>query len=224
MAIGDIKTFDIVYQGLTLQIVAVDNADGTVDFTVTSLLGSADINALYWNDGDATGGEGILFGFTGAKSESSLNMNGSGEAWDGGVKSSSAGIGPLGEAKPTYLQEGESYTIENVAVSWNDIDRSAFGRPAPAPQAGASKAWMVTRCQTRTTQPVASDDVWALSDTAIPVGTITPFWFTHNDTDLDFDTLNVTEVAGLTADGPSERPVLRLTSKAACLSEFPARR
>ena len=122
MAIGDIKTFDIVYQGLTLQIVAVDNGDGTVDFTVTSLLGSADINALYWNDGDANGGEGILFGFTGAKSESSLNMNGSGEAWDGGVKLSSAGIGPLGEAKPTYLQEGESYTIENVAVSWDDID------------------------------------------------------------------------------------------------------
>src|SRR5215203_568943 len=108
MAIGDTKTFDIVYQGLTLQIVAVDNGGGTVDFTVTSLLGSADINALYWNDGDATGGEGTMFGFTGAKSES--NMKGSGEAWDGGVKLSSAGIGPLGEAKPTYLQEGESYT------------------------------------------------------------------------------------------------------------------
>src|SRR5262245_55334076 len=49
-------------------------------------------------------------------------MNGSREAWDGGVKLSSAGIGPLGVAKPTYLQVGESYTIENVAVSWNDID------------------------------------------------------------------------------------------------------
>ena len=82
MAIGDTKTFDIVYQGLNLQIVAVDNADGTVDFTVTSLVGSADINALYWNDGDAIGGEGTLIGFTGAISENSLNMNGSNVLWD----------------------------------------------------------------------------------------------------------------------------------------------
>ena len=45
--------------------------------------------------------------------------------------------------------------------------------------------------------PVAHDDVWALSDTAIPVGTITPIWFTNNDTDPDGDTpLYITSING----------------------------
>jgi hypothetical protein len=55
MAIGDIKTFDISYSGLTLQIIAIDLGGGQTTFSVKCLEGSADINALYWNDGIADG-------------------------------------------------------------------------------------------------------------------------------------------------------------------------
>src|SRR5262245_39261988 len=118
MAIGDIKTFDIVYDGLVLQINAIDLGGGQTTFQVKCLSGSADINALYWNDGDSTAGEGALSGFN-AKSDSSLNMNGTGEAWDGGVKLSSAGIGLQGLAKPTYLQAGETYDVLAHNIDWN---------------------------------------------------------------------------------------------------------
>jgi hypothetical protein len=113
MAIGDIKTFDFVYDGLVLQINAIDMGDGTVRFEITCLEGSADINALYWHDDVADGANVNLGG--------SLNMNGTGEDWDGAYKLSSAGIGPLGEAKPTYLQEGESYVLD-LTLSWADLD------------------------------------------------------------------------------------------------------
>ena len=49
--------------------------------------------------------------------------------------------------------------------------------------------------------PVAADDVWVLSDTAIAAGKITPLWLTHNDSDPEDDPLYVTAIAGLTADG-----------------------
>jgi VCBS repeat-containing protein len=47
--------------------------------------------------------------------------------------------------------------------------------------------------------PVARDDVWVLSNTAIAAGVITADWFTHNDTDADGDPLYVTAVSGLPA-------------------------
>jgi hypothetical protein len=75
---------------------------GTNQFTVTVLTGSMNLNALYWNDGDnvdsATTG---LSGFSGAKSENSLNMNGTGEVWDGGMKISDAGLGKT--PPPSYM-------------------------------------------------------------------------------------------------------------------------
>jgi hypothetical protein len=117
MAIGDIKTFDYVYSGLTLQINAIDMGDGTVRFEIVCVSGSADINALYWSDGVADGNNFDL----GTKKDNSLNMNGSGEDWDGGVKLSSAGIGPEGDAKPTYLQTGESYVMD-ASLDWDTLD------------------------------------------------------------------------------------------------------
>jgi hypothetical protein len=120
MAIGDIKTFDINYTGLSLQIIAIDLGGGNITFEVKCLSGSADINALYWSDGDATGGEGTMTGFN-AKKDSALNMNGSGQAWDSGIKLSSAGLGTEGTAKPTYLTAGESL-FQTVALDWNSLD------------------------------------------------------------------------------------------------------
>jgi hypothetical protein len=110
MAVGDIKTYDIVYNGLVLQINAIDMGDGTVTFEVSCVEGYCDLNAVYWSDGDNKAGEGTMTGFN-AKSDSSLNMNGSGEAWDGGLKLSSAGLGPDGINKSTYLTAGETYVF-----------------------------------------------------------------------------------------------------------------
>ena len=118
MAIGDIKTFDFVYNGLVLQINAIDLGGGKTTFEITCLTGYADINALYWNDGIADGSNFDL----GTKKDNSLNMNGSGEDWDGGVKLSSTGLGPQGTAKPTYLTAGKSYSMEGVSVDWASLD------------------------------------------------------------------------------------------------------
>ena len=89
MALGHIKTFDFVYSGLNLQINAIDMGDGQVRFEVTCLQGYADINALYWSDGVPDGNNFDL----GTKKDNSLNMNGSGVDWDGGIKLSDTGLG-----------------------------------------------------------------------------------------------------------------------------------
>jgi hypothetical protein len=71
--------------------------DVTKQFTVTVQTGSMNLNALYWNDGDTTASGSTFDDFTGDKSEKSLNMNGTGEVWDGGIKVSDAGLGNGGE-------------------------------------------------------------------------------------------------------------------------------
>ena len=112
MAIGDVKTYDITYSGLVLQINAIDIGGGEVRFEIKCLQGSADINALYFGD-DVNDGSNYNLG-------GSLNMNGAGD-WDSGVKLSSAGIGPAGVDKPTYLQAGESYVFDHL-MSWATLD------------------------------------------------------------------------------------------------------
>jgi len=116
MALGDTKTFDFVYTGLTLQIIAIDNGDGTTDFQIKCISGSADVNALWWGDGTNDGSSPTL-----SKSDSSLNMNGTGVDWDGYAKLSSAGLGPAGWDKATALTAGETYNANNVAVDWSNI-------------------------------------------------------------------------------------------------------
>ena len=99
--------------GLQFTITATTNAEGThTDFTVNVLTGSLNLNAVYWSNGDATNDDvsGVdLIGFTGKSSENSLNMNGSGEVWDGGIKLSDAGLGKVPPA--TYLHAGDTYTF-----------------------------------------------------------------------------------------------------------------
>jgi Calx-beta domain len=117
MAIGDIKTYDFVYNGLTLQVNAIDLGSGTTTFSITCLSGYADINALYWGDAIADGSSFDL----GTKKDNSLNMNGTGVDWDGGVKLSSTGLGTAGTDKPTYLTAGETYDKIGVAVDWDSL-------------------------------------------------------------------------------------------------------
>jgi hypothetical protein len=121
MALGDIKTFDIVYNGLVLQVDAVDNGDGTVQIVIKCITGHADINAIYWGDGDKVANEdGGLKGFD-AKKDASLNMNGTGQAFDGGLKLSNAGLGTDGVNKPTYLTAGETMDAFTITADFDDL-------------------------------------------------------------------------------------------------------
>lgn len=77
------------------------------NFTVTCISGSMDLNALWFSDGDK-----VVEGATAlAKSDSSLNMNGTGITWDDYYKVSSTGLGSAGTTKESYLTAGESMTF-----------------------------------------------------------------------------------------------------------------
>lgn len=80
--------------------------DGT-NFTVTCVSGYMDLNALWFSDGDKTV-EGTV---TLTKSDSSLNLNGTGITWDDYYKVSSTGLGSAGEDKASYLTAGESMSF-----------------------------------------------------------------------------------------------------------------
>ncbi|MER9915538.1 MULTISPECIES: Calx-beta domain-containing protein [unclassified Mesorhizobium] len=118
MAIGDIKTFNITSGGLTLQVTAIDMGNGTTTFDIKCVSGYADINAIYWGDDVADGSQFDL----GTKKDNSLNMNGTGVDFDGGLKLSSTGLGTEGVNKATYLTAGEHYSILGANVNWADVD------------------------------------------------------------------------------------------------------
>jgi hypothetical protein len=103
MALGDIKVFTIVESGVSLNVEAVDIGGGKVQFLVKCVSGSTNLNALYWDDGVD---DKQMFDL-GDKKDNSLNMNGTKHDWDGGIKLSPTGLGPLGTANPTYLTPGE---------------------------------------------------------------------------------------------------------------------
>ncbi|RST87429.1 hypothetical protein EJC49_05490 [Aquibium carbonis] len=76
-------------------------------FTVNSLEGKFDLNALWWDDGE-NDGSGVKL----SKTDNSLNMNGSdSDDWDGMAKLSSAGLGKEGENKSSFISEGETATF-----------------------------------------------------------------------------------------------------------------
>ena len=85
--------------------IVYDNALAT--FTVTSLEGKFDLNALWWDDGS---NDGIVPALSGK--DNALNMNGSGASdWDGVAKLSSAGLGKAGETKASFISVGETATF-----------------------------------------------------------------------------------------------------------------
>jgi hypothetical protein len=143
MTEGSFKTFNYVYEGLELEVTAEDLGGGRTSFTVKCLAGYADINALYWNDGVADATQFDL----GTKKDNSLNMNGTGEDWDGGVKLSSTGLGKAaldgttttGLEKSTYLTAGESYTIE-YDIDWATLDTLGVRATSTSTAEGSIKA------------------------------------------------------------------------------------
>jgi Ca2+-binding RTX toxin-like protein len=109
----------------------------TNEFTVTSIEGSFDLNALWWSDGNGTkDGDTSL-----SKADNSLNMNGSttvfdddGNAtaekivWDGYEKLSRTGLGFEGTEKSTYISEGETTTFSGSAAFTDFLDSLADGQ------------------------------------------------------------------------------------------------
>jgi Ca2+-binding RTX toxin-like protein len=109
--------------------ITFDDVAGT--FSVTSLEGSFDLNALWFSDGDTSSD-----GFTLSKADNSLNMNGSNTvwaddgtsstekvAWDDYIKLSNPGLGSEGEEKGTFISAGDpGPTVFNLA----DLNLSNF--------------------------------------------------------------------------------------------------
>jgi hypothetical protein len=135
MSVGSLKTFNYVYNGLVLEVTAEDLGCGQTSFTVKCLDGYADINALYWNDGIADGTQFDL----GTKKDNSLNMNGTGEDWDGGIKLSSTGLGSDGLEKSTYLTAGESFCTV-AKVDWATLDTLGVRATSTSTAEGSIKA------------------------------------------------------------------------------------
>lgn len=107
----------------------------TSQFSITSLTGSFDLNALWFSDGDT-----LSDGYTLLKSDSSLNMNGtntvwnddgtsSGEkiVWDDYAKVSSTGLGTDGTDKLSFVSEGETVVFSLADLGLSSFDPEAFG-------------------------------------------------------------------------------------------------
>jgi hypothetical protein len=113
-------TWEFGSEGSGLHFTIVyDDVSG--QFSVNSLEGSFDLNALWFSNGDST----VDGSTTLVKSDSSLNMNGSNTVWDDEgnatsekitwdsyLKLSSTGLGSEGEDKCTFISEGESKTFD----------------------------------------------------------------------------------------------------------------
>ena len=107
--------------------------DSTDTFTVTSLAGSFDLNALWFSDGNTTSD-----GYTLIKSDNSLNMNGSDTVWDDGTSSaqtivwdtygklSSTGLGSEGVNKTSFISDGETQTFDLSDFELTSFDPTTF--------------------------------------------------------------------------------------------------
>jgi hypothetical protein len=164
-----IYEFGNLESGLHFTIEETVDASGT-HFTVHMITGSMNLNALYWSDGDAVAKGSTFTGFTGAKSENSLNMNGDNVVWnddgtsttskevyDGGIKLSDAG---LGHGSDTFLTAGGADYHFDVA----GLDLSDFGtlavRATSTSTAGGSIKWADSTPEAPC-EPHAGDLIWA---------------------------------------------------------------
>lgn len=156
------KLFNYSLDGLEFSIrVYLDG--GVYKAEITVLEGHADFNALYW--GDDISGNSSFSGFTGR--DKALNMNGAEGSnylghpveWDGAQKLSSAGLGPEGESKSTFLEAGETATFELTGLtSLDDLDYLGVRATSTSTESGSIKTISVP-----TEEPEPEDDFpqWA---------------------------------------------------------------
>ncbi|SFP61976.1 Calx-beta domain-containing protein, partial [Mesorhizobium sp. NFR06] len=158
MSVGDIKVFTISQNGFVLSVQAVDVGGGQTEFVIKSIQGQGDLNAIWWSDGDSTVDGSVTL----SKSDSSLNMNGTGIVWDGYDYLSSAGLGKLGEAKSTFITQGETLTyIANVSLA----EVSTLGIRATSVNGGDSIKGVDTSADHTYTAPTV-----AIGDTSVTEG------------------------------------------------------
>lgn len=114
------RLFSFSENGLSYSV-RIFEVDGQVRAEITVLEGSMDVNAIYTGDDDFSGPSASLSG--------PLNMNGAGSRfegeqvqWDDAIPLSRPGLGREGTDKETFLQEGESLTVDLNVDSIEDVD------------------------------------------------------------------------------------------------------
>lgn len=118
---SDIRTFTWQTEGLSYTVTVYTDENGQIMADITINEGFADINGLYWGD-ETMEGKSVSLG-------ESLNMNGSGSTldgekvqWDDAQMLSKPGLGTEGTEKATFLQAGDTLTVQLDATSLEDID------------------------------------------------------------------------------------------------------
>src|SRR4029079_19778431 len=127
-----IYTWDFGSADAGLQFI-IEWDDLQQEFTVTSLTGSFDLNALWFSNGDTTSD-----GYTLVKSDNSLNMNGTNTVWDDGTstaetfvwydyaKRASTVLGSDGTDKVSFISDGETQTFTPADFGLTTLDLTTF--------------------------------------------------------------------------------------------------
>ena len=168
-------------------------------FTVVSDEGKFDLNALWWNDGVADGG-----GVSLTKADNSLNMNGTGEDWDGMAKLSNAGLGTAGETKTSFISEGETavFNLSDFGVTgpFDPENGGTLGVRATSVNGSGSIKLVDTDPEFHDDVPPPTDTVTANDDEqACGVEGLVPITgnVLANDTDSASHDLDITQVNGI---------------------------
>ncbi|MFM7170631.1 MAG: VCBS domain-containing protein [Cyanobium sp.] len=127
--------------------IIVDTTTGKL--SITGLSGSGDINAIWL---DYPGGDNTTSLPSGSQS---VNMNGTGIAWDDVAVLSRPGLGPAGENKSTFITPGETLEFSLASLGF-----------------GAIADWSVVTVGVRATSVNGGGSVKLVDTTAEPVGPV----------------------------------------------------
>ncbi len=130
------RTFSYNFDGLSYEVTVRTGEDGNLVADISVLEGEMDVNAIYWGDDDFDGDSFSLGG--------PLNMNGDGQfyegeriEWDDAIELSRPGLGREGTDKETFLQAGETLSVDlPEGLELDDID--FFGIRATSVNDGGS--------------------------------------------------------------------------------------
>ena len=181
-------------EGLVIKITAVQDGDNVV-FTVTVEYGTANVNAVYWGDGEADGAGAVLAGddITG-KISSSLNMNGTGVDWDSYYALSNPGL------KGTVAADEYTFTLTNTDLAELDINDIGVRATSTSTAEGSIK-WHTDTPDAGNTAPVAVDDTLSVTEAQVETASSVAKVLVGNvltqgtdDSDVDGDSLSVSAV------------------------------
>lgn len=144
------KVFTYETDGLSYTVTVYEE-DGVFKADIKVEEGAMDVNAVYFGDDNFTGESASL-------DVKSLNMNdGDDTQWDQAVKLSDPGLGNNeienevlssdGDLKDTYLQEGDTLTIELDISNLDDIDFFGIRATSTSTPEGSIKAVSEEECE-----------------------------------------------------------------------------